>query len=380
MKNKYFIYTLSFIAIIAAIFGCVKNDTLDHLNVSAVKKLYAPFDNKFLKLQPATLENVLFEWEQAKAEDGSLVIYEIAFDKVDGDFSSPVYKMPSDDNGKYNSARLTHKVLNKIAALAGIGSLSTGKLKWTVFSSKGIDAKQAAESRVIELERPAGFADIPVDLFISGDGTEAGADITKAIKMKKNSDGVFEIITSLKPGKYYFLNRNTGTPAKYYIDGLNIKENGESTATDTKVYKIVLDFNSAVVDMVQVVKFELYFAPTDQILGELLYSGASKFTGTNIPVTFKQEGWGRDERYKFKMSIKSMGGADALVYYNSSNRDNQRATGSSPESYYYLWDNGDDSRWDYTFKFATEVDNKNIDVIADFSPSITHYTHKIIIK
>lgn len=116
------------------------------------------------------------------------------------------------------------------------------------------------------------------------------------------------------------------------------------------------------------------------MFGQLPYAGASKFTGLIIPVMFKQENWGRDERYKFKATVKFQDGSAGVIYYNSSNRDNQRATSSSPESYYYLWDNGDNSCWDYTFKFATEVDGKNIDVTADFSPSIINYTHKIIIK
>ena len=93
MKNKNIIfYAMPFIAMVLALFGCVKNDTLDHLGVSSVQKLYEPFDNRFVKLQPTTSASVVFEWAQAKAEDGSLVIYEIAFDKIDGDFSSPIYK------------------------------------------------------------------------------------------------------------------------------------------------------------------------------------------------------------------------------------------------------------------------------------------------
>ncbi|WP_315815671.1 SusE domain-containing protein [Paraflavitalea speifideaquila] len=61
--------------------GCNKDKNMDHTAVTAVKHIFTPEDNRFVKLQPATSASVVFEWEQAKAEDGGLVMYEIAFDK-----------------------------------------------------------------------------------------------------------------------------------------------------------------------------------------------------------------------------------------------------------------------------------------------------------
>ncbi|RYE13836.1 MAG: hypothetical protein EOP51_29115, partial [Sphingobacteriales bacterium] len=94
-------------AIITTLFaGCKKDKTLSHTNVSEVKTLYAPADNKFLKLDPGTA-TLVFEWEQAKAEDNGLLLYEVAFIKEGGDFAKALYTLPSDQNGLKNTLTMT---------------------------------------------------------------------------------------------------------------------------------------------------------------------------------------------------------------------------------------------------------------------------------
>ncbi len=79
-----------FLSFLVAFVACTNDDTMEHLNVTSVKTLYSPDDNKSVKLESSPSANVLFEWEQAKAEDGGLVMYEVAFDVADGDFSKPI--------------------------------------------------------------------------------------------------------------------------------------------------------------------------------------------------------------------------------------------------------------------------------------------------
>src|SRR6187549_514707 len=161
MKKNIFSWCLLMMAASVFITACDDDDDSINTTISPVKSLFAPADNLFVKLAPTTEASVVFEWEQSKAEDGTLVLYEVAFDKESGDFSSPVYKLVSDSKGLENSLTLSHKDLNKIANFAGIPSLGTGKLKWTVLASKGINVIQAEAARNIEVERPAGFAEIP---------------------------------------------------------------------------------------------------------------------------------------------------------------------------------------------------------------------------
>src|SRR3954468_20211966 len=157
IHSSYILLALAFLA------GCSKNNRDINMNISEGTAFYAPNDNLSVKLEPATAASVGFEWEQAKAEDGSLVMYEVAFAKENGDFNTPVYKIASDGNGVQNKLTLSHKDLNRIANLAGIKALETGKLKWTVLASKGTNVRQATISRTIQVERPAGFADIPTE-------------------------------------------------------------------------------------------------------------------------------------------------------------------------------------------------------------------------
>ena len=374
MKNNFLIAFL-IIFYFAALIGCTKDKELDHLKVSAVDNLFSPANNKFIKLDPKSGTQT-FEWQQARAEDGGLVMYEVLFYKEGGDFSQPIYSSPSDNNGAATKLTLTDAQLNRIAEAAGINPTNTGKIKWTVWASKGINVEKGTATAILELERPAGFTEIPSELYITGSATETGADLAKAIKMKKLSNTSYEIITSLKDGEYFFVDRNTGTPKKFSNNNGNIIVDGVTNVTGTKVYRIVVDFEKITVEAKEIKRVEYYFAPDDKYY-QMQYSGNSQYKLTTT-VNFKQENWGRDERYKFLMVFNN-NGEDEFLRLSSANRDNQRPTSTTPLSY---WEFGsyDADRWNYTFKFATEVDGKEVDLIVDFSPSLEKYTHRVIIK
>lgn len=359
--------------------SCKKDDYELNTNLQPVSRLTAPADNKFVKLQPATSATVSFEWDQARAEDGSLVLYEVAFDKENGDFSNPIAKYTSDGGGVQNKLSLSHKELNSIAGAAGIPALGTGKLKWTVLAAKGYNVQAASATRLLEVERPNGFAEIPVDVFLTGDATETGADLSKAIRMKMITSGVFELYTSLKDGRYRFVDRNTGTPATYSVEGAVLKEGGESTHTGgTKVYRLRLDFNNTVATATEITGMGLWFAPNNQIMFNLTYSGNSTFTASNQVITFRQESWGRDERYKFRLNTKTADGADAEEWLGSSNADNSRPTAATPLSFWNLYPITNNDQWNYCYKFKTEVDTKACDVKVYFYNDKA-YTHEVII-
>jgi hypothetical protein len=377
--KKLLLQCISLGLLLLAFMGCNKDKNLDHTAVTAVKQIFTPQDNLFVKLQPATSASVVFEWEQAKAEDGGLVLYEIAFDKEGGDFSAPVYKMVTDNGGVFNKATVTHKTLNMVANLAGIPSLGTGKLKWTIFSSKGINEVKAAASRLVEVQRPAGFATVPADVFLTGTATEAGATLASAAQLKQVSNGVFEIYTSLKAGTYSFVDRKAGTPVTYSISGTDLKEGGTTTvAGATKVFRINLDFNNASVTMTEIKEVGLWFAPNNTIYFNLNYTSGGVWKAENQSIVFKQESWGRDERYKFRFKIND-GTADSFEWMGSSQNDNQRPAAGTPASYWYLLKIANNDQWNYCYKFQTEADNKNCDILVSF-PAGAPYTHQVIVK
>jgi hypothetical protein len=360
--------------------GCGKDDNELNTNLQPVARLNAPVADKYIKLQPATSATVSFEWDQARAEDGSLVLYEVLIDKDGADFSNPIAKITSDGGGVQNKLTLSHKDLNSIAGKAGIAALATGKLKWTVNASKGYNIQPAAESRTIEVERPNGFAEIPVDVFLTGEATEAGADLAQAIKLKSTAAGVFEIYTSLKDGKYKFVDRKTGTPTTYFIDGDALKEGGESTqSAGTKVYRLRLDFNNTAASITEITAIGLWFAPENGIMYDLNYTTNGTWTFENKLINFHQESWGRDERYKFRVSVKAADGTAGTEWFGSSNADNNRPTATTPLSFWELRPIPNSDQYNYSYKFASEVDTKNCDVKVYFSPDKT-YTHEVIVR
>ena len=180
--------------------SCKKDIKPLDLTLTPVSNLSAPADNADIQLQPATGGNIVFQWSAAQTPDSGVVLYEVAFDKADGNFSEPLYKILADGSGIQTQATVSQKDLNKIASLAGIEASSSGKVKWAVLASKATNSKLVLETRTLQIERPAGFATVPDSLFLFGTATEAGNDPTNAIPLKKTADGVFEVI-------YFFISR-----------------------------------------------------------------------------------------------------------------------------------------------------------------------------
>lgn len=379
MKTIFYSLLAGLIAVLV-VSGCKKDKTLNHTQVSAVSTLFAPENNKFIKIASGASGAVSFEWQQARAEDNGLVLYEVAFDKEGGDFSKPLYSVPSDGNGLYNKLTLTFSDLNKIANSAGVKPQESGKVIWTVMSSKGINVKKSSQVRTIEIQRPAGFTDIPTEVFLTGSATEGGEDLSQAVKMKQTAPGKFEVYTSLKAGTYHFADRNTGTPSTYSYDGTKLTQDGNTTFSGAnKVEKIEVDFNVATVKTTEVVSVGLWFAADNKIWFDLPYKSNGKWEIDGASIVFHQESWGRDERYKFRFTFKDDAGATTTQFFGSANSDNNRPDANTPPSFYYMVP-VNNSQYDYCFKFVGAADNKTADIIVDFSGTAAAYTHSVTVK
>lgn len=374
MKISYF-KTALFALMTVAFVACQKENTLNNLNVAAVKTLYEPVNNKSIVLQASATASVYFEWEPALSEDGTLTLYQIAFDTLGGKFTNPAYVLSADNNGANTHATLTHKQVNKIAALVGIKPAETGKLSWTVISSKGINPKLAAVSNTLEVTRLAGFADIPNTVYLTGEGSEGGNDLSKANIMKSMPQGVYEIYTQLTAGKkYHFTDAKVGTPREFFINdnGVLVEktdlDNITSTVTTTGVYFISLDFSTGSTTMTQITKCEFFFCPTNSFPFELDYVANGVWTAKSKPINFKVESWGKDERYKFKMTT-----GDGDKWWGAPKDLDSPPTGL--DTYYNLIQ-VDNNQWNNKFKFAGEMDNALVDMSVIMSAS-GPYTHSV---
>jgi hypothetical protein len=353
--------------------SCKKDVKPLNLNLTAVSNLTLPESNAVVVLAPASDASVDFQWDAAKAADGDFVLYEIAFDKEGGNFSKPLYKSVSNGGGVETKITLTHKQLNKIANMGGIAASSTGKLIWTVLASKGTNVVVGSSSRTIELNRPAGFADLPTDMYITGSATEGGTDVTKAVKLKKNDEGVFELYTSLKAGDYILTDKPTGEGKKYYVDGGMIKEGNTPVAvTEAKNYKLTFDFNVATTAMEEIQSVGLWMSAYNKEIGQLNYIGNSTWEVASLPIEFFQFSWGRDERYKFVVHTS------AGAQYFGSTKENNVAPAGQPASYFFVQPVSND-QWANTYKFDPSADLHNVKVDVSFKADGS-YTHSVTVN
>lgn len=363
--------------------GCKKDDmNFKDTAVMPVKTLYSPVDNRAVKLLASASASLYFEWEAVKTEDGGAPSYEVVFDKKDGDFSNPLYKVVSDNNGFSSGATITHKILNKIASLAGIEPGGTGEVKWTVDASRGINVVNSEQSHLLTLTALQGFSDLPDEVYITGEGSEGGDNLSAAQPFKLNAAGEFEIYTRLESGKkYYFTDRNSGTPRIFYSDnGSSLKESNGSdaiTAGKTGIYRINLDFNTASVSYTEITGMGLFFSPSNAVILNLDYQGKGIWKGTGV-ITFKQESWGRDQRYKFQMQTIA-NGVGAIAQLGTVNGTDSPPTASSPASYYYIRVLPNTSQWDDKWKFIDAVDGKST-TITLFLQGTAPYTHSVTVN
>lgn len=353
---------ISFLASLALAFvACGDNMGDTDSRLTAVSGLTEPTDGKSVALEISAASTLYFEWNYTDVAASGSSVYQIAFDKEGGDFSNPIYMIAANNNGLNNSISITHKELNKIAGMAGILPADQGTIKWTVFASKGLERVKAAAENRLTITRLAGFEEVPIDVFVTGEASEGGTDLAKGHKMSAVAGGEFEVYTQLKGGKsYHFVDATSGDTRKFYTEGGVVKENGSSTVKEDGVYRITLDFNTGAATYTLVKSISFYFSPEGAHLFDLPYVGNGVFQAKNQTVTFKQEGWGRDERYKFRMFIREEGAAaDEEVEWGTLNGTDSRPNAASPESYYYLkMYTGDGvTQWDNKWKLMGDFDD-----------------------
>lgn len=365
----------SFVVALVALFcmACNKEKTLN-TDVSQVRNLFAPENEAFVRLGQGSIQ---FEWELARAADNGLVFYEVLFDREGGDFSEPLYSAPSDGNGVQRSLTLDHSTINRIAGMAGIAAQESGTLIWTVVSSKGVNVQAPEAVHSLLVERPAGFADTPVELFLTGTATEGGTDLEQAQAFKLVGNGVYEIYTRLSEGTFQFIDARNENANSFFIDeNGSIRESDFANHSAEGVYRIRLNFNNATSSLTEILSVGLWFAPDDRFWFDLPYTqmGTWEILGANI--VFKQEDWGRDERYKFRFMVRNAAGEEAEEWFGSTNADNNRPTASTPAAYWFMVPVTDD-RWNNSFKFDEAADNSTADIRIDFNTSVDEYTHSV---
>lgn len=222
--------------------ACSDDDTTPSGNITPADQLYLPRNNATIMLETGNTTH--FEWAVSKASKNGYITYELLFDKVDGDFSQPLYVLTSDNNGYEPSAKVASSTLNTVATLAGADLGETATVKWTVRAWCGLNSEiygSEAGVRTVSLTRINSVDPMPSEIKISGGITEGQKELTlfaasvihtaKGKYTDQREAGAYEIFTKLTAGELIItddLNRNFRLAEKNRME--LIKDNEATTA------------------------------------------------------------------------------------------------------------------------------------------------------
>lgn len=217
---------------------------------------------------------------------------------------------------------------------------------------------------------------------MTGEATEGGTDIAQAVPCSMpNELGVFEVFTKLEEGKSYRLVDNNSADAKsYYINesGVIIEGQGETTVNKGGVYRIVLDFTTASVKMTEIQSMGFFFCPSNEVTFELPYKGNGVFEGEDL-IEFKQESWGRDQRYKFLMTYAD---GTTQMWGTKNTTDSAPGEATADDPYFYIAEtpnNQWDQKWKLNNEFDGAADGANPGAVTRISVIFSgdNYTHHV---
>lgn len=366
-----YLYLPIITAIVLLFSNCTKDYNLD-TEFKVPTELNSP---KKVMLDVTSSSKIVLSWTGGGANDGSYVLYEVLFDKEGGDFSNPVRRMAS-DLGSEPKLTLSHDLLNSIARQIKIKPGDTGKIIWTVTTSKGGDVKKVDLKNSIEVTRGEGIDNMPENLYLYGSATEnSGAG---GQKFRQSSEGVFEIYTTLpQNGKIYFRSSTSGDASNYYISDIDNKlkeyEGDTEVTAFTVPCKITVDFNklsmsiSKPLTQIKVVWIQTWM-PVDETHTNFVYEGNGIFRLSNCTFTipYRHPGWpagqySSDERYYFQ----ALFGTDWWHWRRMPNIKDGQPDANEPLSFFEIdttapWAG---EQWTGGWKLRADLWNKALDLV-----------------
>lgn len=392
--------------LLVIISSCSKDDFKLDTKIVELGTLTGPANGTSINIDVENGENTILTWSPAKSADGGLILYKVLFDKDGGDFSDPIYTMPSDNKGGLNALSISPVYLNIIASTAGIEQLATGKVIWTVQASSAFQSEKFVDQSELELTRPEGLAVFPKYMYIYGSATE-GVDLSSAVAFKEIGNelpndeftpGVFESITGLKPGEFYIADSNNpDSIVNYYYINENGKIRSGNTPTATTLpdgaYRIRMNLSTATISYEEMSDMELYIFANGITKANLSYIGNHTFEATDGLFKFLKPGepeapgwlgW-EEERYRFKFKLD---GVDSYIgsYHNEGmnaslvagySAFSSRPNGSEPAGFWNVFFHGENPPyWQGAWKFGDAYNNKSFTVRVIFDPKASHYYHE----
>lgn len=236
---------LSTFLVLAFIFSC-EEDNLDPIGEWDLSEPSLLSTNEALVLdEDQPNETFEFTWDPAVSTARYQVRYTLLLSSP-GNQEDPLLSKASENGGRDTKGSFTAGEIDLALSFAGFEAGEEVDLEVTVIA-ESID-KQTTDSAEISVMR---FETeyLPEDLFLSGDATEAGSDLSQALSMRSlkdadnNATDVFEIYTHLEAGAGFEIYSDNSLPAHSYggSEGNLVKNGDPITVTETGEYRLTVD-------------------------------------------------------------------------------------------------------------------------------------------
>ena len=199
-------------------------------------------------------------------------------------------------------------------------------------------------------------------LYLTGQGTEFGENITEAMAFTKISDTQYMLFSRLTAGQpFRFTNAVEGDKIRtFYVENNKlVEEDGGAQVSKSGVYKIDIDIASGVVMLKEITDLSLYYCIKHRAIS-LQYEGRGKWKTVSL-IHFSKESWGDETRYKFKMTE---GDKNYFLEQSTSGQFSMKQS---------VINDHDQQLWDGVWSYAGHLKNRWAAVTVDRSD----YTHSI---
>lgn len=326
--------------------ACTDSTEYDNTNVRPIDGLIYPTNGSTVELYLYSEAKTNFEWKKSSGTQ----MYSVVFYASDKRTELATYL--ADNNGMNNSLQVPHANLSAIAERAGIAAGKSGDVYWNVTNNAGAHSAIGSTPSKLTLARYKSALEKPYRLYITGEGSEGGADFTQALPMKNNGNS-FMIYTKIK-GNVSFVNRNE--EGNKMTIGFN--EEREFTYGDDAfgtmpegVYRVTVNFQQSEVKFEKINSLKMVLGGgNDRVVDEFAYTGKGVWT-SSAKVTIRHNG--QDDRYRFLASVD----AGQEIWGSKEGRDaNEPETILATDDYYTLYLHGQDvvdDSYGRIFKFYT---------------------------
>ncbi len=370
MKRILYLFLTAVLAVTAA--AC-DSDEKDNGAALSAPQLYFPKDQYAIDI--TTGLSVIFEWENATSGN---VVYQVLFDREDGDFSNPTYVATSDANGFEPSLEIETSTLSTIATLCGGLPGQTLNIKWTVRTIQGTEqVADGQNARTLIVSLPNTVDPLPATLSLQGSATENQAAVkfnaalpvgtTKGQHIADRKSGAMECFTRFSAGtftvkdnldRYYDLEAN-GTLRCTYT------EETEISAPAAGIYWVYIDFNTMKWSMKRIEKVEFWNHPWFGAASqeEMTYTGNGVWELVDFAWVITDDGQRTDSRYYFIATYEDES-AERWSFWDDDCRNNDKPD-EDPKFYnIYRFTHSSLDEWDHTWK--SKNDKEGINQLATF--------------